>query len=186
MSDEDQGIVEAIRRGDVGAFDALYNRHFRRIYNFAIRKLGDATEAEDVTQEVFAAVFGCLDRFEGRSDLVVWIYGISRNILNNRLRRRGGIRLISLEEVPPESTPTDQGPAAQAEARQVLERVEAAIQELPAEQRRILELRHAERLAIRKIAELTDRSEDAVKSSLYRARRSLAAKLPSDSLLLSS
>lgn len=178
LSDEDRKIVEAIRGGDTEAFDALYRRHFRRIFNFSMRKLGDPAEAEDVTQEVFAAVFGCLDRFEGRSDLVVWIYGISRNILNNRLRRRGGIRLVSLDEIPPEASPVDDGPASCAEAREMLSRVQEAIEELPRDQRRILELRHAERLAIRRIAQIMERSEDAVKSSLYRARRALAAKLP--------
>jgi RNA polymerase sigma-70 factor (ECF subfamily) len=188
LSDDDRKTVEAIRRGDTEAFNSLYNRHFRRIYNFSLRKLGDPAEAEDVTQEVFAAVFSCLDRFQGRSDLVVWIYGISRNILNNRLRRRAGIRLVSLEEVPPDLTSgsRDQGPLSHAEARQTLSRVQAAIEELPSDQRRILELRHAQRLAIRRIAEIMERSEDAVKSSLYRARRSLAAKLPEETVDLRS
>jgi RNA polymerase sigma-70 factor (ECF subfamily) len=186
VSDDDRKIVEAIRGGDTEAFNCLYHRHFRRIYNFAIRKLGDPAEAEDVTQEVFTAVFSCLDRFQGRSDLVVWIYGICRNILNNRLRRRGGVRLISLEELPPDLGPVDQGPLSRAEARQTLSRVQAAIEELPSDQRRILELRHAERLAIRRIAEIMERSEDAVKSSLYRARRTLAAKLPEETVDLRS
>jgi RNA polymerase sigma-70 factor (ECF subfamily) len=178
LSETDRQIVDAIRRGDLGAFDTLYRTHFRRIFNFSIRKLGDPSEAEDVTQEVFAAVFSCLDRFEGKSDLVVWIYGITRNILNNRLRRRGGIRLISLDELPAESVPVDLGPGPCAEARETLERVQQAIADLPKDQRRILELRHSRRLAIRKIAEIMNRSEDAVKSSLYRARRTLAQRLP--------
>lgn len=185
MSESDREIVEAIKRGDVGAFDALYSAHFRRILNFALRKLGDMAEAEDVTQEVFAAVYSCLDRFEGKSDLVVWIYGITRNILNNRLRRRGGVRLVPLDEVPPEASPVDLGPGQTAEARQTLGRVQEAIAELPKDQRRILELRHSRRLAIRKIAEIMNRSEDAVKSSLYRARRTLASKLPNETLELS-
>ena len=79
-------------------------------------------------------------------------------------------------------TPEDQGPLARAEARETLGRVQEAIRELPSEQRRILELRHSKRLAIRRIAEITQRSEDAVKSSLYRARRTLAAKLPQETV----
>jgi RNA polymerase sigma-70 factor (ECF subfamily) len=186
LSEADQEIVEAIKRGDTGAFEKLYNCHFQRIFNFAIRKLGDPSEAEDVTQEVFAAVFSCLDRFQGKSDLVVWIYGISRNILNNRLRRRGGVRLLSLEDLPADVGPVDQGPGPSAEARETLARVQDAIADLPKDQRRILELRHSRRLAIRKIAEIMNRSEDAVKSSLYRARRTLAARLPDDVLELRS
>jgi RNA polymerase sigma-70 factor (ECF subfamily) len=183
---EDRELVEAIKRGDTDAFDELYKSHFRRIFNYSVRRLGDLAEAEDVTQEVFTAVFSCVDRFQGRSELLVWIYGITRNILNNRLRRRGGVRLVSLEEVPPEAAPVDLGPEPAAEARETLSRLQDAIESLPRDQRRILELRHGRRLAVRRIAELMDRSEDAVKSSLYRARRTLASKLPPETLELRS
>jgi RNA polymerase sigma-70 factor (ECF subfamily) len=178
LTETDWTLVEAIRKGDTQAFETLYQTQFRRVFNFALRKLGDPTECEDVTQEVFTAVFTCIDRFEGKSDLVVWIYGITRNIVNNRLRRRGGIRLVPLEDVPAEASPADLGPEPRAEARETLTRVQSAIEDLPKDQKRILELRHGRRLAIRKIAEILDRSEDAIKSSLYRARRTLASKLP--------
>ncbi len=178
MTDSDQQLVDAIKGCDESAFEELYRTYFRRIFNFSLRKIGDPSEAEDVCQDVFAAVFNCLDRFEGKSALVVWIYGITRNILNNRLRRRGGVRLLSLDDLPPEATPVAMGPETRVAARETLSCVQDAIGQLPREQRRILELRHGRRLAIRRIAELTNRSEDAVKSSLYRARRSLAAKLP--------
>ena len=183
MKEADQVLVDAIKRGDTAAFEELYKAHYRRIYGFSIRKLGDVAEAEDVVQEVFAAVFTCIGRFEGKSDLIVWIYGITRNILNNRLRRRGGVKLLCIDDVPPEAAPVDNGPGRRAEARQTLDRVNDAIDELPAEQRRILHMRHGEHLAIRKIAQLTGRSEDAIKSSLYRARRSLAAAVPAGAAL---
>ncbi len=178
MNEADQKLVEAIRGGDSAAFEQLYETYFRRIHNFSVGKLGNVAEAEDVTQEVFAAVFSCLDRFEGKSDLIVWIYGITRNIVNNRLRRRAGMRQIALEDLPPEFTPIADGPEREAVARESLRRVGAVIEELPPDQRRILELRHSQRLAIRKIAEIMNRSEDAVKSSLYRTRQTLAARLP--------
>jgi RNA polymerase sigma-70 factor (ECF subfamily) len=178
LKDTDRAIVEAIKAGDTDAFEQLYETNFHRIFNFAMRKLSDRAEAEDVVQEVFAAVFTCVDRFEGKSDLVVWIYGITRNIINNRLRRRGSVRLVSFEDLPGDVGPVDEGPGRRAEARQTLGRVQDAIEKLPGEQRRILELRHGQRLAIRTIAEVTGRSEDAIKSSLYRARRSLQEALP--------
>ena len=178
MKEADRRLVDAIRGGDEHAFEELYKLYFRRVHNFAVSKLGNVAEAEDVTQEVFAAVFSCLERFEGKSDLVVWIYGITRNIINNRLRKRAGIRMVSLEELPQEYTPTDIGPEREAVAREDLRRMESVIGQLPKDQRKILELRHGKRLAIRKIAEIMDRSEDAVKSSLYRTRQTLAARLP--------
>jgi len=178
LKEADRVLVEAIKGGDVEAFDELYSSYLKRIHNFALSKLGNVAEAEDVTQEVFAAVFSCLDRFEGKSDLVVWIYGITRNILNNRLRRRAGVRMVPIDDIPSELTPVDIGPEREAVAREDLRRVEAVIGELPRDQRKILELRHAKRLAIRKIAEMMDRSEDAVKSSLYRTRQTLKSRLP--------
>ncbi len=186
MKDSDRKLITAIRAGDPGAFEELYETYFRRVHNFSVAKLGNVAEAEDVTQEVFEAVYCCLDRFEGRSDLVVWIYGITRNLLNNRLRKRAGVRLMTLEEVPAEQAPVDGGPERQALAREALRRVEQVIQALPPEQRRILELRHAQRMSIRSIAKLTERSEDAVKSSLYRTRRALAARLPDEKIELQS
>lgn len=182
VKEADRKLVEAIQSGDPAAFEELYSLHFRRIYNFTMRKLGDPAEADDIVQEVFTAVFTCLDRFQGKSDLVVWIYGITRNTINNRLRRRGGVRMMSIDDIPSDAVPVDAGPGPQAEARETLARVRDAIESLPGDQRTILELRHDKQLAIRRIAELTGRSEDAVKSSLYRARRNLTAALPEGAL----
>lgn len=186
MKESDRTLVEAVKRGDPAAFETLYNTYVRRIHNFSMGKLGSVAEAEDLTQEVFEAVFRCLDRFEGKSDLIVWIYGITRNLLNNRLRRRAGMRFVSLEDVPPESTPIDLGPERKTLARESLRRVENVIEGLPRDQRRILELRHSGRMSIRAIAQTMHRSEDAVKSSLYRTRRALAEKLPDEKLELST
>jgi RNA polymerase sigma-70 factor (ECF subfamily) len=140
LTEEDRIIVDAIRAGDPAAFRDLYERHFRRIHSFSVRRLGNVAEADDVCQDVFEAVFCCLDRFKGESDLIVWIYGITRNILNNRLRRRGGVRLVSLEDIPQEAAPLDLGPESLAQARQTLGRVREAIGKLPQEQRRVPEL----------------------------------------------
>jgi len=178
VREADRKLVDAVKGGDPSAFEELYGTYVRRIYNFSLGKLGNVSEAEDVTQEVFEAVFTCLERFEGKSDLVVWIYGITRNLINNRLRRRSQLRFVSIEDIAPESAPAEEGPERRACARESLRRVEAVIGTLPTDQRKILELRHAERMSIRKIAEVMHRSEDAVKSSLYRTRRSLAEKLP--------
>ena len=184
MREADRKLVEAVKAGDPDAFESLYGTYVRRIYNFTLGKLGNVAEAEDVTQEVFEAVFTCLDRFEGKSDLVVWIYGITRNLINNRLRRRSQVRFVPLDDASPEQMPTDDGPERLASARESLRRVERVIGSLPCDQRRILELRHGERMSIRKIAEVMHRSEDAVKSSLYRTRRSLAQKMPEAKLEL--
>ena len=59
MKESDRQIVEAIRGGDTAAFEELYRTYLRRVHNFSVSKLGNVAEAEDVTQEVFTAVFSC-------------------------------------------------------------------------------------------------------------------------------
>ena len=178
VKEHDRILVEALRRGDKAAFETLYTRYVSRIHNYAVSKLGSVVEAEDVTQEAFEAVFQCIDKFEGRSELVVWIYGITRNLILSRIRRRAGDRLVALEEAVHEAAPESTSPDRQAESRDALRRMREAIDALPPDQRTILELRHEKRMPIRSIAQLLQRSEDAVKSSLYRTRRSLASRLP--------
>jgi RNA polymerase sigma-70 factor (ECF subfamily) len=84
----DREFVEQILKGDRKAFELLYETYFRRIYRFALRRLGDSGEAEDVTQEVFLAVIKALPYFQGTSSLLVWMFGITRNKANlYRMRR---------------------------------------------------------------------------------------------------
>ena len=64
----------------------LYDAYFPRVFRFALKRLHDAGEAEDVTQEVFVTVFRRLHTWPGDSSLLVWIFGITRNKVNRRFR----------------------------------------------------------------------------------------------------
>jgi RNA polymerase sigma-70 factor, ECF subfamily len=178
VNDTDRKLVEDIRSGDSEAFARLYSENVGRVHAYALAKLGNRSEAEDVAQDVFEAVYHGIEQFQGRSDLVVWIYGITRNLIHNRLRRRSLVRWVPIEEGEDRAAPLHEGPEGRALARESFERMCDAIEELSDDQRQILELRHERRLAIRSIAELLQRSEDAVKSSLYRTRKALAQRIP--------
>jgi RNA polymerase sigma-70 factor (ECF subfamily) len=180
VKDADRKLVDGILQGDAGAFESLYRQHVRRVYNYALSKLGQAVEAEDVTQEVFEAILHGIGKFEGRSELMVWIYGITRNVIHNRIRRRGSARFAPLEQAEAQPGPESECPERQAQLRASMLRVKTVIDSLPAEQRRILELRHEARMPIRDIAVMLQRSEDAIKSSLYRTRKTLAERLPDE------
>lgn len=180
MKDADLMFVEGLRRRDPEAFESLYRQHVRRIHNYAMSKLRNTAEAEDVAQEVFEAVFQCIDKYEGRADLLVWVFGITRNVIHNRVRRRANARLGSLEHVEEPAAPAHQSPDRQVQARISLGRAREIIDALSEDQQRILELRHDERLPIREIASIMRRSEDAIKSSLYRTRKALAERLPDE------
>ncbi len=175
----DQEFVEQILKGDREAFELLYETYFRRIYRFALRRLGDAGEAEDVAQEVFLTVIKVLPSFQGTSSLLVWMFGITRNKVNRRFRGRRA-RLESLDdgecsELAAEQPSTDQA----VEARRMLDRCEAVIEnDLTPLQRRIFHLKHLRQQSIRTIATALGKSEDAIKANLYRMRRALSEGVP--------
>jgi RNA polymerase sigma factor (sigma-70 family) len=180
VTEEDRKLVSGIKRGCAEAFGTLYRKHFSRIHRYAMSKLGSYAEAEDVTQEVFEAVLHGIDKYEGRAELVVWIYGISRNVIHNRIRRRARAHLTPLDYADAEAAPGWESPERRVQARVSFDRLCDVIDTLPADQQRILALRHEERLPIREIAAIMERSEDAVKSSLYRSRKTLMTQLPDE------
>ncbi len=175
----DQELVEQILKGERDAFELLYDTYFQRIYRFALRRLGDAGEAEDVTQEVFITVMKALPSFQGTSSLLVWMFGITRNKVNRRFRTPR-VRLESVDdgdcaELPAEQPTTDRA----VEAKRMLERCESVIEnQLTPLQRRIFHLKHLRRQSIRAIATTLGKSEDAIKANLYRMRRALSDGVP--------
>ena len=175
----DRELVDQIMSGSRDQFDLLYKAYFPRVYRFALKRLRDPGEAEDVAQDVFMTLLSALPSYQGQSSLLVWIFGITRNTVNRRFRRPRP-RLEPLEEggaldVAGREAPTDQS----IEARRMLKRCKEIIEsELTPLQRRIFHLKHLRRQPIRSIAELLGKSEDAIKANLYRMRRAIADGTP--------
>jgi RNA polymerase sigma-70 factor, ECF subfamily len=177
--ESDEALVREILGGSREHFEQLYEAYFPRVYRFAVKRLHDAGEAEDVTQEVFVTVFRRLHTWAGDSSLLVWIFGITRNKVNRRFR---GVR-PRLESLDGEGAMSVAGPQPSADrtvdARRLLEQCEEVIEHrLTPLQRRIFHLKHLRRQSIRSIAGALGKSEDAIKANLYRMRRALAAGAP--------
>ena len=181
----DTELVASILAGSRQDFDLLYEVYFPRVYRFALRRLRDAGEAEDVTQEVFLAVFHSLPSFRGTSSLLVWIFGITRNTVNRRFRRRR-LPTVSIDSEQASELAGSEVPPDQAvDAKRILASCEAVIEkDLTPLQRRIFHLKHLRRQSIRTIATALGKSEDAIKANLYRMRRSLASGAPGLEALL--
>ncbi len=175
----DAELVSQILAGSPEHFELLYESYFPRIYRFALKRLNDPGEAEDVTQEVFFTVFSSLDSFRGQSSLLVWIFGITRNTVNRRFRKARP-RLESIDGRAAREAVTGEVPSDQAvDARRLLVLCEQVIEnELTPLQRRIFHLKHLRRQPIRNIAIALGKSEDAIKANLYRMRRALVAGTP--------
>ena len=175
----DPELVQHILNGSREHFEMLYEAYFPRVYRFALKRLGDPGDAEDVAQEVFFTVFNSLKSYQGTAPLLIWIFGITRNTVNRRFRRVRP-RLESLDsgnvtEVAGAEAPTDQA----VDARRMLRLCEAVIEnDLTPLQRRIFHLKHLRRQSIRSIAQALGKSEDAIKANLYRMRRAIAQSAP--------
>jgi RNA polymerase sigma-70 factor (ECF subfamily) len=176
---QDADLVSGILADHEGCFDALHARYRGRIYGFALNRLADPAEAEDVTQEVFLQVHRSLASFEGRSSLLTWMFGIAHNQVCRRFRRKRP-PMLSFDDLDRLEVCADECPAdRRLEAARMLRRCgEVADAELSPSQRRIFYLRYADNCSNRSIAQQLGKSNQAVKISLFRTRRTLARHAP--------
>lgn len=181
----DTELVAEILRGSEEHFELLYDTYFRRVYSFALKRLRDPGEAEDVTQEVFLTLIDALKSYRGQSSLLVWIFGVTRNKVNRRFRKASPPVESLVETGPGELAGPELPCEVTLDARRMLQKCEEIIEnELSPVQRRIFHLKHLRRLSIRAIAEALGKSEDSVKAQLYRIRRTIAEGTPGLEALL--
>jgi len=180
----DAELIAAIQRRDDRAFEVLYERYFRRVHNFAYARLRNRADAEEVVQEPFTAVFHSIDRFRGQSSLLAWIYGIAKNTINNQLRRAQAYeqRLERAEPTLARSAFSLDActPEEHLHLRRCSDAVEARLAALTGWQLEVFALRHFENLPIQEIADRMSRSNDAIRSSLYRVKRLVVETLDAE------
>ncbi|MBQ3077245.1 MAG: sigma-70 family RNA polymerase sigma factor [Clostridia bacterium] len=179
----DAEVVAAVVAGDVEAFETLVHRYQRKIYNTVLRLSGDATEAEDLTQEVFLKLYRSLASFRGDSSFSTFVYRVASNTAVDWLRKRGPQPLSltdeyedgeSMEHALPDPAPPPEERLLREEQRRALSQ---AIASLPDHQRLVLVLREVDGLSYQQIAEVTGIGEGTVKSRINRARKNLRKKL---------
>jgi RNA polymerase sigma-70 factor (ECF subfamily) len=176
MGPDESFLIARARRGDESAFEEIVRLHHRRVYGVALRIVRAHDVADDVAQEAFLRAWRSLDRFELGRPFGPWVCRIAANLAVNHVRSPRA-REEGLPEGHAETRAEAMGPLAQvldAEAARVLE---AAMAELPREQRAVLVMRTAEGLSYAEIAEALAISQGTVMSRLYRARERLAVAL---------
>ncbi len=180
----DEILIQQILQGDEESFDVLYERYFPRVCRFVNRRIRIRSDAEDVVQEVFINIFSSLGSFRGEAPFVAWVLGLTRRTIAARFKkkRHPTVPLEAEETVdgPGPLIPTghrEATPLEHYECRERCERLqEAATHRLNADQLQLFELYHLQHQSIRQIAVATHKTEDAVKSNLYRARKLLLAR----------
>jgi len=173
--DEAQLVDRAKRERE--AFGQLYDRYVRRVYGAIYARVGNRAEAEDLTAQVFLKALENLSRLDAsRGGFGPWIFGIARNLVVDRHRRKSRRVTIPVEAAPAWQEPrTSDGLEQAAIGKQRGGHLWARVMELPAAQRQVIELRFVQGLKTEEIASVMGRSAAAVKQLTYRALEHLRA-----------
>jgi RNA polymerase sigma factor (sigma-70 family) len=171
-------LVDALRRGEPSAFDAVYARYRGRIYGFLLRLSRRADVAEDLFQETFLKLSRNASRLAEDTDLAAWLFTVARNawVSHRRWSMLDLSRLVAMEDdaMPPANVPDAD---ARADAARAMERLERAMEALPPASREVLLLVGVEGFEQEQVAEMLGIKYDALRQRLARARAQLAERL---------
>jgi RNA polymerase sigma-70 factor (ECF subfamily) len=184
--DPDAALMLLVKQGDQRAFSDLVDKYKQPVMNLVFRMIGDATEAEDLAQNVFVQVYKSAGRYTVASKFSTWLFTIARNLCLNEIRRRSRHAAESLDATRPEN---EDQPAQQFEDRRTpsppdtllhgeLEaKVEEALALLPENQRTAILLCRREDHSYEDIARIIGCSVSATKSLIFRGREALKERL---------
>ena len=172
----DEALMLAWAAGDVQAFQALYERHRRRLFGFLVKQLRDGPLAEELFQDVWQKVIAARLRWQPEAAFTPWLFRIAHNRLNDHWRAArhrpaapadADDRLQALAD-----THTPESALGMEEERR---HVQQAMEALPPEQREVLQLRLEQELTLEQIGEITGVGRETVKSRLRYAMDRLRA-----------
>jgi RNA polymerase sigma-70 factor, ECF subfamily len=171
------GLIERAKQGDARAFQALYDKHKRRVYSLCLRMTSNTAEAEDLTQEAFLQLYRKIATFRGESAFSTWLHRLSVNVVLMHLRKKS-LPVVSLEETT-QSTEEDAAKkdfgAEDLALAGSLDRLQLqrAVDDLPPGYRTIFVLHDVEGYEHNEIAQIVGCSIGNSKSQLHKARMKL-------------
>ena len=178
----DVALMLKAGQGDHAAFGELVERHQHAVVGTVAKMLGNASEAEDIAQQVFVRLWKSAPRYKPSAKFTTFMFTITRNLVFNETRKRQRRKTHSLDEQEDDwhqqLADGDGGSPDQHLADQELrDAVDKAIAELPEKQRMAVVLRRYEQMPYEEIASVLELSVSAVKSQLFRARTALRESL---------
>jgi RNA polymerase sigma-70 factor, ECF subfamily len=184
--DPDTELMLRVKKGDEAAFEELVEKYKQPVLNLVYRILRDATESEDLAQNVFVQVFKSADRYRVEAKFSTWLFTIARNLCLNELRRRSRHPAESLDA----GTETqEESPARQFEDKrsisapaqllrdELTNKVQEALASLPENQRTAILLFKEQEMSYEEISKILDCSLSATKSLIHRGRETLKQRL---------
>ena len=166
-----RSLLEQIAHGSEKALTEFYEAFQQKIYAFAKIRLNDSHDAADLLNEVMWEVWRGAHRFEGRSSVTTWAFGIANYKIIDRLRSRGKVIMEELESTVAEES--DQDLDDMMTQKQLGEHLRRCMEKLSDEQRQVVHLAFFEDLSYREISEIVGNPEGTIKARMLHAKQAL-------------
>lgn len=179
MDINDEQLITDYFSGDDDAFAAIVNRYLKPVYNFIYRLVGNAQDAEDITQETFVKVWTKLKKYRRGESFKAWLFAVARNSAMDFLRKKKSPVLSDFEdnngrnviaETLADTEPLPDEIAALAEDKDSLNKLLAGLSAL---QREVIVLHYGESLTFNEIGNILGKPLQTVKSWHWRALQAL-------------
>lgn len=166
-------LIHAFLAGHEPSFELLMRRRRDMVYSIALRLVGDADDAQDVTQNVFIKVYHKMHTLQSAEGFQAWLVRITRNACMDLLKskHRQIMRPVDLEEIDA-AAPSE---ADAAEHRSLANLLDAALLRIPVDQREVVVMRELHQLSFHEIAEVLGEPINTVKSRMYYGLKALHA-----------
>lgn len=173
---DDSSLVALARQNNQEAFGVLYERNVKKIYSHIYYRTGNHQNAEDLTARVFHRALAHISKYEDRgSPFSAWLYTIANNLLANFHRDSARHKVVALDDYV--AGLKADSPEASAEHNDEVERLLAAIRNLPEDRQQLLVLKALDELPNQEIGRMMGRSEGAIKSLFHRTLSALREEL---------
>ena len=184
----DARLIERLKAGNQDALEAIFNLYSAKLYNVALRILGDAGDTEEVIQDVFWTAYRKAKSFQGTSQFSTWLYRLTVNAALGKIRRSKKNKEVAYEEFLPKfqkdghhrvrpvvdwSDTLDE----KYTTREVQQLLGKSLDQLKPIDKSVIVLSNLEGLSDKEIAVALDLTVSAVKTRLHRARLFLRGKM---------
>ena len=177
---EDAELVARIRDGDLGAFELLYNKYKREVYQTALAITRDRDAAEEILQDCLVRTYKNIHKLNGDGSIAPWLHRVTVNLSYSWGARRRPF-LLPLEEMLDRVTaPSSASPERRAERREIQGLVQEAIDSLSSKHRAVVVLYYLHGFSLAEIAYILSCPVGTVKSRLHYACRNLKRYLEGD------
>ena len=185
LQTDEEIMMEYIAAQDQKAIEAIFERYKNRILNFCLRILGNRADAEDITADVFLALFSNKYQYDPQAKFSTWLFTVARNRCIDQIRRRKNI--ISMWFTSKNGGTVEQWDVEDSshlsreelEKKETQQQVRLAIAKLPVEQKEAIVLREYHSFSYAQISQVLDCSLEKVKILIYRGREQLRGELSS-------